>query len=221
MRDYTNNHEDRMNFVRNFKIHNGEIIAKMGDKTKRKAPYTEDNEKKLLRRMNKQTENIKQIVNYFRNGFIGRAILTGGLVATTAASMVTFSELTPTINGITLLSGAATIIMTNKTRKFFNNLRDAERTEFFKENESLINKHVNTTPNVMAGVSLLRKFYNIFNKEEELVFNINTIDINKWSLNDLKQIRDNILVYQNLGLSEEGMKKPKKQAKEPEDIKQL
>lgn len=221
MRDYTNNHEDRMNFVRNFKIHNGEIIAKMGDKTKRKVPYTEDNEKKLLRRMNKQTENIKQVVNYFRRGFIGRAVLTGGLVATTAASMVTFPELTPTINGITLLSGAATIIMTNKTRKFFNNLRDAEKTEFFKENESLINKHVNTTPNVMAGVSLLRKFYNIFNKEEELVFNINTIDINKWSLNDLKQIRDNILVYQNLGLSEEGMKKPKKQAKEPEDIKQL
>ena len=220
MRDYTNNHEDRMNFVRNFKIHNGEIIAKMGDKTKRKAPYTEDNEKKLLRRMNKQTENIKQVVNYFRNGFIGKSSFNWRFSCYNSGFYGNIS-LTPTINGITLLSGAAPIIMTNKTRKFFNNLRDAERTEFFKENESLINKHVNTTPNVMAGVSLLRKFYNIFNKEEELIFNINTIDINKWSLNDLKQIRDNILVYQNLGLSEEGMKKPKKQAKEPEDIKQL
>ncbi len=210
MKDYTNNQEDKINFVKNFKVYNGDIIAHMGDNTKVKVPYTEENEQKLLRRMRNQTKNIKQKVTYFKKGFIGRAALTGGLIATTAATIGANPQLGPSffgINGITLLSGAGALIMTNSTRRFFENLKDAQKTEFFLENENFINNNINKSPNILKGVSRrLRKKVEKTKNDNKPTLNLNNIDIDKWSIDDLRQIRNNINVIKNLGLNEEEIK---------------
>lgn len=209
MMDYTSDYNDKGSFIKNFRVHNGELISKLASGAKHRIPHTKENEEKVLGIMRKQVKNIDQIETDVETRFRLRAVATSALVAASsaAAALVPWQNyLTRNqFDGIALATIAGTICLSANTLKFFRTLNDVKKTRFFLENEDLINTKIKENPNIITGISRskVRKI-NQAEKNSEPALNINNIDIDNWSLQDLQRIKENILREQEFAFDYSG-----------------
>ncbi len=204
MKDYSLNPEERKQFITSYRIKNNEIIVKLASGENYVIPYNEQNEKKVLSRMEKQAENTTDIKNKLsKSNGKSRVFLLW------SAALFTFLFLPAILLGqasvITYLGVSVTLlnIVLYSYDLIFNKLkqRDIAKQKYFLEHRQELNDNVNNNKNMLLGLSKKAKKQIEQAPVERPVFDINTID--SYSLRDLKTLRDNIQRELAFGFNQE------------------
>lgn len=198
MKDYSLNFDDSKKFILSYKIENGKIVAKLASGELYTVPYSEENENKIISRMEKQARyaqpkplqtldkilTISQplilpiaIMNFVNNGgwFYGilLAIIAEGAIYYPAKSII------------------------NAVKK-----RDIKKLNYFLDHKKELNENIEKSENIKLGVSKKAiKQIELQKSENKQPFNINNID--NYSLSDLKTLRENIERISTFGFNEE------------------
>lgn len=201
MKDYSLNYDDSKNFILSYKIENGKIVAKLASGESCTVPYSEENENKIISRMEEQARyaqpkplqmldkilTISQplmlpiaIMNFVNNG----GWFYGMLLAIIAEGAIYYP--------------AKTII--NAIKK-----RDIKKLNYFLDHKEELNENIEKnekSENIKLGVSKKAiKQIELQKSKNKQPFNINNID--NYSLSDLKALRENIERISTFGFNEE------------------
>lgn len=201
MKDYSLNYDDSKKFILSYKIENGKIVAKLASGESYTVPYSEENENKIISRMEEQARyaqpkplkmqdkilTISQplilpiaIMNFVNNGGWFYVML----LAIIAAGAIYYP--------------AKTII--NAIKK-----RDIKKLNYFLDHKEELNENIEKSENIKLGVSKKAiKQIELQKSKNEQPFNINNID--NYSLSDLKALRENIKRISTFGFNEEEKK---------------
>lgn len=204
MKDYSLNPEERKQFITSYRIKNNEIIVKLASGENYVIPYNEQNEKKVLSRMEKQAENTTDIKNKLSksNGKSRVFLLWSAALFTFLflpaillgqASVITYLGVSVTLLNIVLYSCG---LIFNKLKQ-----RDIAKQKYFLEHRQELNDNVNNNKNMLLGLSKKAKKQIEQAPVERPVFDINTID--SYSLKDIKTLRDNIQRELAFGFNQE------------------
>lgn len=198
MKDYSLNYDDSKKFILSYKIENGKIVAKLASGELYTVPYSEENENKIISRMEKQARYAEPkplktldkilaisqplvlpiaIMNFINNGgwFYGimLAIIVEGAIYYPAKAII------------------------NAIKK-----RDIKKLNYFLDNKEELNESIEKSENMKLGVSKKAvKEIELQRSENKQPFNINNID--NYSLSDLKALRENIERISTFGFNEE------------------
>ena len=198
MKDYSLNYDDSKKFILSYKIENGKIVAKLASGELYTVPYSEENENKIISRMEEQARYahpkplkvfdkilaISQplilpiaIINFVNNG----GWFYGIILAVIAAGAI----------------GYPAKVIINAIKK-----RDIKKLNYFLDNKEELNESVEKSENMKLGVSKKAvKEIELQRSENKQPFNINNID--NYSLSDLKALRENIERISTFGFNEE------------------
>ena len=179
MKDYSLNHDDSKKFILSYKIENGKIVAKLASGESYTVPYSEENENKIISRMEEQARyaqpkplqmvdkilTISQplmlpisIMNFVNNG----GWFYGMLLAIIVESAIYYP--------------AKTII--NAIKK-----RDIKKLNYFLDHKEELNENIEKSENIKLGVSKKAiKQIELQKSKNKQPFNINNID--NYSLSD-------------------------------------
>ena len=194
MKDYTIHHNflAKEDFVKNYNEVDEAVIT--FDTSIRKnipIPNTKENKEKLQAKMIKQTKRIDEIYNEFKENrkFYGNVALFSLAGAAVLASPIT--PYNSVINGITVVVGS---FGTTVAASSISNLvleRDAKKTKYFVDNFTEgFSGTIRVNPSVIVGLS--KKLQKKLENEETYTLDINSIDIDKWSLKDLRTLKQNL-----------------------------
>lgn len=198
MKNYSLNYDDSKSFILSYKIENGKIVAKLASGELYTVPYSEENENKIISRMEKQTRYAEPkplntpdkilaisqplvlpiaIMNFINNGgwFYGimLAIIVEGAIYYPAKAII------------------------NAIKK-----RDIKKLNYFLDNKEELNKSIEKSENMKLGISKKAvKEIELQRSKNKQPFNINNID--NYSLSDLKALRENIERISTFGFNEE------------------
>ena len=196
-----NNYDDSKKFILSYKIENGKIVAKLASGESCTVPYSEENENKIISRMEEQARyaqpkplrmldkilTISQplmlpiaIMNFVNNGgwFYGMflAIIVEGAIYYPAKTII------------------------NAIKK-----RDIKKLNYFLDHKEELNENIEKSEkseNIKLGVSKKAiKQIELQKSKNKQPFNINNID--NYSLSDLKALRENIKRISTFGFNEE------------------
>lgn len=207
MKDYSLNYDDSKKFILSYKIENGKIVAKLASGESYTVPYSEENENKIISRMEEQARyaqpkplkmldkilTISQplmlpiaIMNFVNNG----GWFYGMLLAIIAEGAIYYP--------------AKTII--NAIKK-----RDIKKLNYFLDHKEELNENIENiekseksekSENIKLGVSKKAiKQIELQKSKNKQPFNINNID--NYSLSDLKALRENIKRISTFGFNKE------------------
>lgn len=198
MKNYSLNYDDSKSFILSYKIENGKIVAKLASGELYTVPYSEENENKIISRMEKQARYAEPkplntpdkilaisqplvlpiaIMNFINNGgwFYGimLAIIVEGAIYYPAKAII------------------------NAIKK-----RDIKKLNYFLDNKEELNKSIEKSENMKLGISKKAvKEIELQRSKNKQPFNINNID--NYSLSDLKALRENIERISTFGFNEE------------------
>lgn len=198
MKDYSLNYDDSKKFILSYKIENGKIVAKLASGELYKVPYSEENENKIISKMEEQAKHAQQkplnpldkilaisqpsvlpiaIINFLNNGgwYYGiiLAIIAVGAICYPAKAII------------------------NAIKK-----KDIKKLNYFLDNKEELNESIEKSENMKLGVSKKAiKQIELQKRENKQPFNINNID--NYSLGDLKTLRENIERISTFGFNEE------------------
>ena len=198
MKNYSLNYDDSKSFILSYKIENGKIVAKLASGELYTVPYSEENENKIISRMEKQARYAEPkplntpdkilaisqplvlpiaIMNFIHNGgwFYGimLAIIVEGAIYYPAKAII------------------------NAIKK-----RDIKKLNYFLDNKEELNKSIEKSENMKLGISKKAvKEIELQRSKNKQPFNINNID--NYSLSDLKALRENIERISTFGFNEE------------------
>lgn len=198
MKDYSLNYDDSKKFILSYKIENGKIVAKLASGELYTVPYSEENENKIISRMEKQAryaepkplETLDKILAISQPLVLPIAIMNfvnngGWFYGITLAIIVEGAIYYP----------AKAII--NAIKK-----RDIKKLNYFLDNKEELNESIEKSENMKLGVSKKAvKEIELQRSENKQPFNINNID--NYSLSDLKALRENIERISTFGFNEE------------------
>jgi len=198
MKDYSLNYDDSKKFILSYKIENGKIVAKLASGELYTVPYSEENENKIISRMEEQaryaqlkplkaTDKILAIsqplilsiaiINFVNNG----GWFYGTILAVIAAGAI----------------GYPAKVIINAIKK-----RDIKKLNYFLDNKEELNEIVVKSENMKLGVSKKAvKEIELQRSKNKQPFNINNID--NYSLSDLRALRENIERISTFGFNEE------------------
>ena len=198
MKDYSLNYNDSKKFILSYKIENGKIVAKLASGELYTVPYSEENENKIISRMEEQaryaqlkplkaTDKILAIsqplilsiaiINFVNNG----GWFYGTILAVIAAGAI----------------GYPAKVIINAIKK-----RDIKKLNYFLDNKEELNEIVVKSENMKLGVSKKAvKEIELQRSKNKQPFNINNID--NYSLSDLRALRENIERISTFGFNEE------------------
>ena len=198
MKDYSLNYDDSKKFILSYKIENEKIVAKLASGELYTVPYSEENENKIISRMEEQAKHAQPkplktpdkilaisqplvlpiaIMNFVNNGgwlySIMLAIIAEGAIYYPAKAII------------------------NAIKK-----RDIKKLNYFLDNKEELNESIEKSENMKLGVSKKAvKEIELQRSENKQPFNINNID--NYSLSDLKALRENIERISTFGFNEE------------------
>lgn len=198
MKDYSLNYDDSKKFILSYKIENEKIVAKLASGELYTVPYSEENENKIISRMEEQARYAQPkplqtldkilaisqplvlpiaIMNFVNNGgwlySIMLAIIAEGAIYYPAKAII------------------------NAIKK-----RDIKKLNYFLDNKEELNESIEKSENMKLGVSKKAvKEIELQRSENKQPFNINNID--NYSLSDLKALRENIERISTFGFNEE------------------
>lgn len=198
MKDYSLNYDDSKKFILSYKIENGKIVAKLASGESYTIPYSEENENKIISRMEEQAryaqpkplQMLDKILTISQPLMLPIAIMNfvnnGGWF---------YVMLLAIIAGGAIYYPAKTII--NAIKK-----RDIKKLNYFLDHKEELNENIEKSENIKLGVSKKAiKQIELQKSKNEQPFNINNID--NYSLSDLKALRENIKRISTFGFNEE------------------
>ena len=198
MKDYSLNYDDSKKFILSYKIENGKIVAKLASGELYTVPYSEENENKIISRMEEQAKyaQLKPLKAIDK-------ILAITQPLTLPIAIINFVNNGGWFYG-TILAGVAAGAICYPAKVIINSIkkRDIKKLNYFLDNKEELNKSVEKSKNMTLGVSKKAvKEIELQRSENKQPFNINNID--NYSLSDLKALRENIERILTFGFNEE------------------
>ncbi len=187
MKDYSLNYEDKKRYIKNYKHKKDKIIIKFANRKKRPVLYSKENIQKIESKMEEQARKaeVKPLTPLEETLIMG-CPLALPLTVTNFMDNAKFS--TGLLFGLTIVGS---IIFPSKYLMCFIKENDIEKLHYFLEYKKELNANINNDVNMLLNVS--KKATRIIkaqlsNKKEPI--NIN--NIGKYSLKDLRTIKENI-----------------------------
>jgi len=202
MKDYSLNYDDSKKFILSYKIENGKIVAKLASGESYTVPYSEENENKIISRMEEQAryaqpkplQMVDKILTISQPLMLPIAVMNfvnnGGWF---------YGMLLVIIFESAIYYPAKTIInaIINAIKK-----RDIKKLNYFLDHKEELNENIEKSENIKLGVSKKAiKQIELQKSKNKQPFNINNID--NYSLSDLKALRENIERISTFGFNEE------------------
>lgn len=202
MKDYSLNYDDSKKFILSYKIENGKIVAKLASGESYTVPYSEENENKMISRMEEQAryaqpkplQMVDKILTISQPLMLPIAVMNfvnnGGWF---------YGMLLVIIFESAIYYPAKTIInaIINAIKK-----RDIKKLNYFLDHKEELNENIEKSENIKLGVSKKAiKQIELQKSKNKQPFNINNID--NYSLSDLKALRENIERISTFGFNEE------------------
>lgn len=202
MKDYSLNYDDSKKFILSYKIENGKIVAKLASGESCTVPYSEENENKIISRMEEQAryaqpkplQMVDKILTISQPLMLPIAVMNfvnnGGWF---------YGMLLVIIFESAIYYPAKTIInaIINAIKK-----RDIKKLNYFLDHKEELNENIEKSENIKLGVSKKAiKQIELQKSKNKQPFNINNID--NYSLSDLKALRENIERISTFGFNEE------------------
>lgn len=198
MKDYSLNYDDSKKFILSYKIENEKIVAKLASGELYTVPYSEENENKIISRMEEQAryaqpkplQTLDKILAISQPLVLPIAIMNfvnnGGWLYGIMLAII--------VEGAIYYPAKAII---NAIKK-----RDIKKLNYFLDNKEELNESIEKSENMKLGVSKKAvKEIELQRSENKQPFNINNID--NYSLSDLKALRENIERISTFGFNEE------------------
>ena len=187
MKDYSLNPEDKKRYILNYKPKKDKIIIKLANRKKHPVLYTQENIQKIESKMEEQARKaeIKSLTPL-------EETLTMGCPLALPLTITNFMDNKDFTSGF--LFGAVatgTIIFSTKYINCLIKEKDIEKLHYFLEYKKELNDNISNDINILQNVSkkATRNIkMQLSNKKQPI--NINNID--KYSLKDLKTIKENI-----------------------------
>ena len=198
MKDYSLNYDDSKKFILSYKIENRKIIAKLASGESYVIPYSEENESTIISRMENQArlahlKPLKQLDKIF-------AICLPLILLVAISNFINYGGW---FNGIGLaIIAPSAIYYPAKAIKHAIKKRDLKKLRYFLDNKIELNENIEKSENMKLGVSKRAvKEIELQKSQNKQPFHINNID--RYSLNDLKNLRENIERISSFGFDEE------------------
>ena len=198
MRDYSLSYDDSKKFILSYKIENGKIIAKLASGELYTVPYSDENENKIISRMEEQAKHAQP-----------KPLKTPDKILAISQPLVLPIAIINFVNnggwfyGI-LIAVIAVRAVDNPAKAIINAIkrRDIKKLNYFLDHKEELNENIKKSENIKLGVSKKAiKQIELQKSENKQPFNINNID--NYSLNDLKALRENIERISTFGFNEE------------------
>jgi len=206
MKDYTfGNDKD---FILNYKIKDGIIIVNYSDDVKA-IKYSKEIEEDLLKTMNIQRKNTyysslrKSDLKHNKSSFKFFSVLT--IILLFAAICVAFVPVLMTLFiGMSFITAMISIGCGINTFKIKKELKEVEldraKNNLFIKNELLLNEKIKDNVVYESSSEMIRNLTDKTSKDKK-VFDLNKID--KLSLEDLKELLENIEIIEEFDLAED------------------
>lgn len=194
MKDYSVTRKEQKSYVLSYEIKGNKIVMKMADGTTKEAPYSELTEQAILSQMESQVKRAKK----WKELPIGAGINVATLIGLAMVMLFIYHTIPSPALYQTLMVAVPTALTGVSIISFLKHMEDFERTpkeveklNYFVENKDELSSTVNEKEKVMDGLS--SKATKQINKEDLISGESLTVNnIDKFSLKDLKTLRDNI-----------------------------
>lgn len=194
---YVNDKEQSKTFITNYEIKDNQIIVYLASGKNYSVPYTQDNEEKILVKMEKQTFVSNSFTTDLKlNITFSRVLKIVFLCISALLFLITTCVPSFIPSAIGLSIGLLLPTSLNIKRKK-DLLKDYEKQIFLLDNEKKLNDANEKDPNVLANVSKKTKEIISSVPSEKPKFTLNTI--HKMKYQDLKEIIENIQIIEALG----------------------
>ena len=198
MKDYSLNYNYYKKFILSYKIENGKIVAKLASGELYIVPYSEENENKIISRMEEQARNAQP-----------KPLKSSDKILAISHPLLLPIAIMNLINNdgwfycmiLAIIAGGAIYYpakaITNAIKK-----RDIKKLNYFLDNKKKLNESIEKSENMILSVSKKAvKEIELQRSKNKQPFNINNID--KYSLSDLKALKENIERISTFGFNEE------------------
>lgn len=198
MKDYSLNYDDSKKFILSYKIENGKIVAKLASGELYTVPYSEENENKIISRMEKQARYAEP-----------KPLKTLDKILAISQPLVLPIAIMNFVNNVGWFYGIMLAIIVEgaiyyPAKAIINAIkkRDIKKLNYFLDNKEELNESIEKSENMKLGISKKAvKEIELQRSENKQPFNINNID--NYSLSDLKALRENIERISTFGFNEE------------------
>ena len=194
MKDYSLDKAEKKTYILSYKINDGKIIAKLASGESYTIPYTEENEKSVISKMEKQALKAKDKSkdNVAYKIFPISIVLCGTYcIFTTGPAFICLS----------IITAISTAIYARKKIINIIQKRDIRKLECFLNYKDKINETIEHNENMLLNVR--KKTINQIKKQQDIhkePLNINNID--NYSLNDLITLKENLERIYSFGFNE-------------------
>lgn len=188
MKDYSHNYEEYTKFILSYKIENNKIIVKLANGDLYTIPYTEENEQKIISRMEAQARFATIKPTGVFNIFFA---VTYPLIWLPIA-IINYINLGGLDYGFVLaMNSTCTILFSTKVISNLKRNHDIKKMQYFLANKQELNEALINNDNIKIGLSNKAiKQIELQKSTNQEPFNINNLD--NYSLSDLKTIKENI-----------------------------
>ena len=190
MKDYTLNFEEAVSFILNYEIKDNQIIVNYANGEHYIIPYTNDNEEKILKKMEDQVYSAqyydklsKKILKKSRN-WILFCILMIILLKTNSSFIPLMQNIL--IGSYTLCIGWKILYI----KYIKTNINDLEKNKMLLDNQEKLNETVKENQNILTNSNEKIKEMVKSTPEDKPVFTLNSVE--KLKLKELKAILENI-----------------------------
>ncbi|MEG1457137.1 MAG: hypothetical protein RSC57_00850 [Bacilli bacterium] len=197
MKNYCLTGENKKNFIKNYCIVNNTIFASLASGETYLVPYTEEREKRVLRKMEEQSEFLDCFMNIKSNELnIERMKAVSVILCGGASSLL----LLPNPLLVAASVGISTFMLTNihmRMKIKREQIKDAKKTRLFVDIKDTLNENIqNQGQIVFEGLSEKSKEVLKHTHQKAPQLDINIID--KMSLEDLRIMLENIHIESDL-----------------------
>ncbi len=209
-------------FIKNYIIKDGKIVLSLGTGEKYIVDYSEQNMNKVLEIMKRQVEFGRENFGKYKNRstlyyvlskLISIPFVIAGTILLSYTFYGSFSEvLTPLFGlyipaAVCFSSFALLPVLVNREKKYTDIYRDVEKNAIFLDISEELNKNLQNNPNLISGMSKkgTKKVESLNKNKTDMTLH----SLDGLSLEDLKQLRDNLLRDKEFGFDtgEDGAKR--------------
>ena len=189
MKDYSLNYDDSKKFILSYKIENGKIVAKLASGESCTVPYSEENENKIISRMEEQARYAQP-----------KPLRMLDKILTISQPLMLPIAIMNFVNNGGWFYGMFLAIIVEGAIYY-----PAKKLNYFLDHKEELNENIEKSEkseNIKLGVSKKAiKQIELQKSKNKQPFNINNID--NYSLSDLKALRENIKRISTFGFNEE------------------
>ena len=205
MKDYSINSNQKEQFILSYEVKNGEIVAKLANRKKYVVPYTEENEKKILKRMEEQVNNARYENTYVKvQEELKTSLIACSGFAVGYACLITLAHIPVHWIYAFYYAVGMSIVTAKNILKTVSRNKDLEKMEEFLEQKEELNndiKEKHESKNLTLGLNSKAK-KEIAERIEANEEPLNVNNVRKLKLKELRTLKANIERIKAFGLEE-------------------